>query len=140
MPGIYNYGKQLVFSNILTTSPAYFIQQSSCNITFKITYYFIYSNNRSVTGIRDTVTKSLQELNLKENESQNLNYTDLFKTRKLAMITVSSFTIWFVTGVCYFGLNQYTSVLGSNIFIVVAIIGCIQVSYWNQSDIKLISL
>lgn len=94
--------------------------------------YFCCSNKRNINGIRDTVNKSVEELNLKENKAETLNYTDLFRTRKLAIITISSFTIWFVTGVCYFGLNQYTTVLGANIFIVVPLLGCIQVSLLNK--------
>ncbi|CAB3239596.1 unnamed protein product [Arctia plantaginis] len=84
-------------------------------------------NKRSVDGIRDTVNKSVEELNLKDNEAESLNYTDLFRTRKLTLITIFSFMIWFVTGVCYFGLNQYTTVLGANIFFVVPLLGCIQI-------------
>ncbi|CAH0605681.1 unnamed protein product [Chrysodeixis includens] len=83
-------------------------------------------NNRSTTDIQDNVTKIQQELQLKT-ESKAVNYLDLFKTRRLSIITLSSFAAWFVTGVCYFGINQYITVLGPNIFIVVAAMGVLQI-------------
>ncbi|PZC71534.1 hypothetical protein B5X24_HaOG213178 [Helicoverpa armigera] len=84
-------------------------------------------NKRSTSNIKENVEKSLKELNLKENEAQTMNYSDLFKTKQLAMITMSSVAIWFVTGLCYYGINQYITVLGSNVFIVVAVTGVIQI-------------
>lgn len=64
----------------------------------------------------------------------NVNYVNLFKTKDLAYRTIASTVIWTSAGVCYFGINQYITFLGSDIYITVMLLGFIQVSIHHFID------
>lgn len=74
--------------------------------------------------------KSLKEMEERKKQPAipKPTFSDLFKTKKLAVTTLLSLSLWLACGFCYFGINQYVSVLGSNIYIDVLITGLIQVS------------
>lgn len=105
----------------------YYILTTNSTMILMVKYFCYFSNGKCTESIRDNVMKDAE--NLKINNQSTLSYFDLFKTRKMATITISSIIVWFVTGACYFGISEYTSFLGSNIFITVAIMELIQVNF-----------
>ncbi|XP_023940665.2 solute carrier family 22 member 13-like [Bicyclus anynana] len=84
-------------------------------------------NNLSTEHIKDTVKKSMENMNIEENKKVSASYLDFFKDIQTVIITLSTFVIWFVLGVTYYGIYQYMTFLGTNIYFTVVILGLIQV-------------
>lgn len=60
-------------------------------------------------------------------EVSKATYLDLFRTWDLCMRTIFSFFVWFAVGLIYYGISQYVTFVGSNIYVATAILGLIQV-------------
>ncbi|KAJ8733088.1 hypothetical protein PYW08_001386 [Mythimna loreyi] len=116
----------MVLLFFLPETPRWLMANGKADKTVELMTKAAKFNKRSTTDIKDIVDNSLEELKLKSNEPQHLNYFDLFKTKRLSVITMSSCIVWFVTGICYFGINQYNMVIEWNIFIIAAVTGVIQ--------------
>lgn len=71
---------------------------------------------------------ALDEMMVNDKEIRKSTYLDLFRTKHIAFKTISSIVIWISAGACYFGINQYITFIGSNVFIIVILLGSIQVS------------
>lgn len=67
-----------------------------------------------------------EEVHSKSTETKP-NYLDLLQG-PLRLKTLCSCYIWLITGLTYYGFNQYISQTSSDPFITVAVVGAIQVS------------
>lgn len=93
--------------------------------------YFIHFRNKinvTVSDIQYNILRACDEMMINDKNVRKFTYLDLFKTKELALRTICSVVIWFVAGVCYCGINQYITFIGSNLYVSVIILGCIQVS------------
>lgn len=93
---------------------------------------FVLRNKLSTDNIEDIVKNSVEKLNINKKEVVNATYLDLFKTKELAINTTCIFVAWTISGTCYFGINQYMSFVGPNLYVAVIVLGLIQVSYKEQ--------
>ncbi|XP_046963293.1 organic cation transporter protein-like [Vanessa cardui] len=84
-------------------------------------------NRLPTTDIREIVMRSVEAMKIKENEKTTENYLDFFRTKRLCILTVSTLFTWIVVGTCYYGIYQYMTLLGFDVFVTVAILGLIQV-------------
>lgn len=75
---------------------------------------------------------ALDEMLVNDKEVRKSSYLDLFRTKKIALKTISSIMIWISAGACYFGINQYITFIGSNVYLIVILLGSIQVSTSNS--------
>ncbi|XP_063360801.1 solute carrier family 22 member 13-like [Cydia amplana] len=62
----------------------------------------------------------------KEKNNTTTTYLDLFKSKKISIRTLAVIFIWVTHGMCFFGINQYCTFLGSNVFLSVIVMGFIQ--------------
>lgn len=86
--------------------------------------FFSYRNNLSSVEIR---TKIIGHAKYVPIEAQKFTYLDLFRTWNLCLRTIFSFFVWFAAGLIYYGISQYVTFVGSNIYVATAILGLIQV-------------
>lgn len=89
---------------------------------------FLHFRNKLETeNIREHVRNALEDIESTHLLNTRLTYVDLFKTKTLVVRTISSVIIWTAAGFCFFGINQYITFLGTNIFMSVMLLGLIQV-------------
>lgn len=67
-----------------------------------------------------TVTDDEQ---MKMEEEKKANILDLLRTPNMRCKTLSMCFNWFACGLCFYGLTQYVSNFGGNVFVNVAISG-----------------
>ncbi|XP_053603749.1 solute carrier family 22 member 3-like [Plodia interpunctella] len=85
-------------------------------------------NNLSTDNIKENIDKAIKEIEEKQkNKTTTPGFTDLFKTKEMSLITIFSTIVWCVAGVCFFGINQYVTLLGSNVHIIVLASGLVQI-------------
>ncbi|CAG9795041.1 unnamed protein product [Diatraea saccharalis] len=84
------------------------------------------TNNRDVSHIKDTINETLERIKCEQRENKQMNFTDLFRTKQFTVITVSSVFAWTFIGISYYGINQYSTLLGSHVYAVFATLGLFQ--------------
>ncbi|XP_013184517.1 solute carrier family 22 member 15 [Amyelois transitella] len=85
-------------------------------------------NNLPTENIKENVEKSMKEIEEKQKyQKESHGFLDLFKTKELTLVTIFSTIIWSVAGVCFFGINQYVPLLGSNVHMTVLASGLVQI-------------
>ncbi|XP_022815571.1 organic cation transporter protein-like isoform X2 [Spodoptera litura] len=82
-------------------------------------------NDRPTAKVEETLTQMSKEIAAKADEPKP-NYLDLFK-KFLLLKTVCCCIMWVITGIIFFGFNQYISQTSPDPFISVALAGAIQV-------------
>lgn len=94
-----------------------------------------YSNGHPTSNVEETLKKMSAEIILQSTVAKP-NYIDLFKGTLLVK-TVCSCIIWMITGLTFYGFNQYVSQTSPDPFLTVAAMGAIQVVFLdNFSYIK----
>ncbi|CAH0407459.1 unnamed protein product [Chilo suppressalis] len=83
-------------------------------------------NNRDVSHIKDTLNETLVRLKCDQKENIKMNFADLFRTKTIAVITMSSIFAWTFIGIAYYGINQYSTLLGTHVYAVAATMGLFQ--------------
>lgn len=68
----------------------------------------------------------MEDLKIGNNETVDASYIDFFKNKNLCLRLCCVFVIWSVSGTCFFGINQYLTFVGSNLYVAVVIQGLIQ--------------
>lgn len=90
---------------------------------------FFFRNKLSTSEIRDNMMRHAKFTTIEANKS---TYLDLFRTWDLRLRTIFSFIVWFAVGLIYYGISQYVTFVGSDIYIATAILGLIQVpNFYN---------
>lgn len=82
----------------------------------------------NIDNIQENVSKALEEMK-SEDVRRKVSYKDLFKTKARTIRIICSFVLWTSAGVCNFGINQFITYLSTNIYMAVALLGFIQVSF-----------
>lgn len=93
---------------------------------------FDFRNKLNTACIRENIAMALDEMMVNDKEIRKSTYLDLFRTKHIAFKTISSIIIWISAGACYFGINQYVTFIGCNVFITVILLGSIQVCPIDQ--------
>nr|XP_034829888.1 organic cation transporter protein-like isoform X1 [Maniola hyperantus] len=117
----------LVLVCFVPESPRWLISHGKVDKAVEIMFGAAKVNKLSTEHIKDTVSRSMENLKIDENKAVNASYLDFFKDKRTIIITMSTFVIWFVTGVTYYGIYQYITFIGSNVYVTVVILGLIQV-------------
>ncbi|XP_062525995.1 organic cation transporter protein [Bombyx mori] len=106
-------------------SPRWLVANGKSDAAIEVLTKAAKINKRSPTEIESIVTQRISEIKINESDAQHHTYFDLFRTKELAVITVSSIISLFVSGISFFGINEYISRLGSslNIYLIVMIMG-----------------
>lgn len=86
-----------------------------------------YSNGHPTSNVEETLKKMSAEIILQSTVAKP-NYIDLFKGTLLVK-TVCSCIIWMITGLTFYGFNQYVSQTSPDPFLTVAAMGAIQVVF-----------
>ncbi|XP_023940653.2 solute carrier family 22 member 3 isoform X1 [Bicyclus anynana] len=116
----------LILVCFVPESPRWLVANGKVDNALKIMFGAAKVNKLSTEHITDTVMKSMENMKIEE-KKVTASYLDFFKDIQTIIITMSTFVIWFVLGVTYYGIYQYMTFLGSNIYITVVILGLIQV-------------
>ncbi|XP_075972072.1 solute carrier family 22 member 13-like isoform X2 [Anticarsia gemmatalis] len=82
--------------------------------------------NKTVNEVQDNILRAFDDMMINDKVIRKFTYLDLFRNKDLAFKTVASVVIWISAGACYFGINQYITFIGSNLYVTVIILGCIQ--------------
>lgn len=85
-----------------------------------------FRNKRSIDGIESTLKQAAQDTPKNANEPK-VNYSVLFR-RVMLVKTLCTSAMWLITGMIYYGFNQYLSQTSRDPFISVALAGLIQVN------------
>lgn len=97
-------------------------------ILVSLIIYFYFRNKLNTAAIRENIAMALDEMMVNDKEIRKSTYLDLFRTKKVALKMIFLIIIWISAGACYFGINQYITFIGSNVFVTVILLGSIQVS------------
>lgn len=89
----------------------------------------------SIENIQENISKALDEMKSVDIK-RTVSYKDLFETKSITLRIICSFVIWTSGGVCYFGINQFITYLGTNIYMAVALLGFIQVSNYIMFSVS----
>ncbi|XP_052740651.1 solute carrier family 22 member 13 [Bicyclus anynana] len=117
----------LILVCFVPESPRWLVANGKVDNALKIMFGAAKVNKLNTEHIKDTVMKSMENMKIEENKTITASYLDFFKDIKTIIITLSTFVIWFVLGVTYYGIYQYMTFLGTNIYLTVVILGLIQV-------------
>ncbi|XP_028166129.1 organic cation transporter protein-like [Ostrinia furnacalis] len=110
---------------VLNESPRWLVSVGRVEEATEIVTRAAEINNRSTTKIKETLTEFSQAIQSRSDEPKP-NYTELFR-RSLWLKTSCCCGIWLITGVTFFGLNQYISQTSPDPFISVSAAGAIQI-------------
>lgn len=109
---------------LLSESPRWLVSVGKVEEATRIVKKAALINNLPTAKIEDTLKKLAEEIT--STEVQKPNYSDLFR-KPLLVQSVSCCAIWLVTGVTFFGFNQYISQSSPDPFVSVAAAGAIQI-------------
>ncbi|KAJ8709431.1 hypothetical protein PYW07_009257 [Mythimna separata] len=110
---------------VLTESPRWLVSVGRVREATEIVTRAAKLNKLPTAKIEETLTQLSKEICAKADEPK-LNYSALFQ-RSLLLKTSCCCFIWLVTGVTYFGFNQYISQTSPDPFVSVALAGAIQI-------------
>lgn len=91
----------------------------------------ISRNNLPTSHIEETLQKLSTDISSSSSDNQ-LNYLDLFSA-PLLVKTVCTGALWLISGISFFGLNQYIGQTSSDPFITVFVAGAIQVHKYGTA-------
>ncbi|XP_028171107.1 solute carrier family 22 member 3-like [Ostrinia furnacalis] len=117
----------LVMLMFLPETPRWLISQRKTEEAVALMTKIAKFNGLNTSHIRETVEEAVKHLENQQMAVQKYTFLDLFRNMKLARITVTSVAMWIAGGICYFGINQYSTLLGLNIFVVVPMMGFFQI-------------
>ncbi|XP_034835712.1 organic cation transporter-like protein [Maniola hyperantus] len=109
---------------VLSESPRWLVSVGKVEQATKIVTRAATMNSLPITKIEETLKKMSEDIQDRSTTAKP-NYSDLFKAG-LLLKTIASCTIWTITGLTYFGFNQYVSQTSKDPFITVATVGVIQ--------------
>ncbi|KAJ8711997.1 hypothetical protein PYW08_008951 [Mythimna loreyi] len=110
---------------VLTESPRWLVSVGRVREATAIVTRAAKLNKLPTAKIEETLTQLSKEICAKADEPK-LNYSDLFR-KSLLLKTCCCCFIWLITGVTYFGFNQYISQTSPDPFVSVALAGAIQI-------------
>ncbi|KAJ8733083.1 hypothetical protein PYW08_001381 [Mythimna loreyi] len=116
-----------VFIICLPESPRWLMAKGNGEKTLEVMIRAAKRNKLNTATIRENIAMALDEMMVNDKEIRKSTYLDLFRTKHIAFKTMSSVIIWISAGACYFGINQYITFIGSNVFITVILLGSIQI-------------
>ncbi|KAL4719754.1 hypothetical protein ACJJTC_013314 [Scirpophaga incertulas] len=109
---------------LLTESPRWLVSVGRVEEASVIVTKAAQINNRPTTNIKEQLSKLSQAIN--SNVPEKPNYLQLLH-RSLRVKTTCCCFIWFITGITFFGLNQYIGQTSPDPFISVGAAGAIQI-------------
>ncbi|XP_032522611.2 solute carrier family 22 member 6-A-like [Danaus plexippus] len=115
----------LVFFFTAPESPRWLISMGKTDQASRVVTKVAEMNKLPTTKVEETI-KSLSEEIRSKATTVKPHYGDLFRG-SLMIKTISSCVIWMITGLTYYGFNQYVSQTSPNPFITVAAAGLIQI-------------
>ncbi|KAJ8711991.1 hypothetical protein PYW08_008945 [Mythimna loreyi] len=110
---------------VVTESPRWLVSVGRVHEATVIVTRAAKLNKLPTAKIEETLTQLSKEICAKADEPK-LNYSDLFR-KSLLLKTCCCWFIWLITGVSYFGFNQYISQTSPDPFVSVAVAGAIQI-------------
>ncbi|XP_034836078.1 solute carrier family 22 member 6-A-like [Maniola hyperantus] len=110
---------------VLSESPRWLVSVGKVEQATKIVTRAATMNGLPTAKIEETLKKMSEDIQDRSTAAK-LNYSDLFKV-DLLLKTVASCIIWMISGFTYFGFNQYVSQTSSDPFLIVAIVGSLQI-------------
>ncbi|XP_047034700.1 organic cation transporter protein-like [Helicoverpa zea] len=110
---------------VLSESPRWLVSVGRVKEATEIVKRAALLNNLPTTKIEETLTQMSQEICAKS-DAPKLNYSSLFQ-RSLLLKTCYCCTMWLITGIVYFGFNQYISQTSPDPFISVALAAAMQI-------------
>ncbi|XP_013172468.1 PREDICTED: solute carrier family 22 member 13-like isoform X1 [Papilio xuthus] len=115
----------LIIILFIPESPRWLISRGRIDEAIQIITKAAQRNKLSTENIEAIIKNSAEKL-INKKEVVNTTYLDLFKTKELAINTTCIFVAWTVSGTCFFGINQYMTFVGSNLYVAVVVLGLIQ--------------
>uniref|UniRef100_A0A2A4J566 Major facilitator superfamily (MFS) profile domain-containing protein n=1 Tax=Heliothis virescens TaxID=7102 RepID=A0A2A4J566_HELVI len=116
-----------MFIIFLPESPRWLMSKGNAEKTLDVMTRAAKRNKLNTALIRENIAIALDEILINDKEIRKSSYVDLFRNKTIAFKTISSIIIWISAGVCYFGINQYVTFIGSNVYITVILLGSIQI-------------
>ncbi|CAH2095558.1 unnamed protein product [Euphydryas editha] len=110
---------------VLTESPRWLVSVGKVDDATKLVTKAAKFNGLPTSNVEETLKKMSADIKSQSTVAKP-NYIDLFKG-SLLIKTVISCIIWMITGLTYYGFNQYISQTSPNPFLTVAAMGAIQV-------------
>ncbi|XP_068617437.1 organic cation transporter protein-like [Battus philenor] len=114
----------LTYWFLIPESPRWLLATGKTEKAIKILKKIAKENNRNVSDITE-ILATLPTKN--DNEKLNLQFMDFVKSKNMKRKTLLLSIIWFFTGLSFFTFSQYLGLIGSNIFLTVAISGIISI-------------
>ncbi|XP_047537696.1 organic cation transporter protein-like [Vanessa atalanta] len=110
---------------VLTESPRWLVSVGKVDEATKLVTRAAKLNGLPTSKVEETLKKMSEKIQ-EESTAVKPNYSDLFKGSMLIK-TVTSCIIWMITGLTYYGFNQYISQTSPDPFLTVGAMGVIQV-------------
>ncbi|XP_014370597.2 solute carrier family 22 member 3 [Papilio machaon] len=116
----------LIIVLFIPESPRWLISRGRIDEAIQVITKAAQRNKLSTENIEAIIKNSAEELRINKKEVVNTTYLDLFKTKELAINTTCILIAWTISGTCFFGINQYMTFVGSNLYVAVVVLGLIQ--------------
>ncbi|XP_072939670.1 solute carrier family 22 member 3-like [Epargyreus clarus] len=107
-------------------SPRWLVSNGKVDEAIKVVTRAAIRNKLDTTNIKADITKAAEDMKLLDRDAVKTTYLDFFKTKKICLLTLIVFIIWFCLGVCFYGIYQYVTIIGSNPYITTVILGLVQ--------------
>ncbi|XP_061710722.1 solute carrier family 22 member 3-like [Cydia pomonella] len=108
---------------LLPESPRWLMSTGQVDKARMIMTKAVTCNNLNTAAVEENINSKTPT---DPKEKHNTTYLDLFKSKKISIRTLAVIFIWITHGMCFFGINQYCTFLGSNVFLSVIVMGLIQ--------------
>ncbi|XP_028171108.1 solute carrier family 22 member 3-like [Ostrinia furnacalis] len=118
-------GMILILMLFIPETPRWLIAQRKKEQAIQLMTKIATFNRLETSHISETVSKVIEELETVEVKKQT--YLDLFNNRKITKVTIVYAVIWTLGGICYYGITHYSTLLGLNIFVMVPLMGFLQI-------------
>ncbi|XP_047984129.1 solute carrier family 22 member 15-like [Leguminivora glycinivorella] len=114
----------MVFLVLLPESPRWLMARGRLDEARVLMMKAAKCNDLDPCTTEETITTIISR---ETKEIKTTTYCDLFKTKRLFSRTVCSVLVWMIAGIGYFGITQYCTFLGTNVFVSVVIMGLMQI-------------
>ncbi|XP_063360690.1 organic cation transporter protein-like [Cydia amplana] len=114
----------MVFLVLLPESPRWLMATGRLDEAKALMMKAAKCNNLDLATTEENINSILPR---ESKEIKTTTYCDLFKTKKLFTRTLCSALVWMIAGMGYFGITQYCTFLGTNVFVSVVIMGLMQI-------------
>ncbi|RZF46368.1 hypothetical protein LSTR_LSTR011152 [Laodelphax striatellus] len=115
-------GLYIFFWWFIPESPRWLLAVGKTEEAIKVLLQAADTNNRSESDKKAILAMKIKYQS-REFDRKKTPATTLFTHKSLRGITFCVLTIWFLSGLCFFGLNQYQGRLGGSLFVNVALSG-----------------